>query len=80
MNHIIIVNEENVGKVINMKYYIKMRIRKFFDKINCQVVENENHTVVFHVKTSKKIFNEIKAELEVLYPNTCTYLQTKEET
>lgn len=80
MQNIIIVNDgTEMATVLNVKHYIQMRLRKHFDKINCQFVANEHNTIVFHVKTKKKIFESIKNELDVLYPGLCTYLQQKEE-
>lgn len=74
---IIIKDGTDVAKVMNMKGFIEMRLRKIIDKLSCQLVGDGRNTIVFHVKTSAKNFEEIKNELDVLYPNSCVYLQPK---
>jgi len=77
MKAVIIVKDGDIKKVWNVKGFIEMRIRKLFDKMNCQLVDDSNNTVIFHVKTKKEIFDSIKEELEVLYPGSFVYLQPK---
>lgn len=76
---IVIKDGKDITKVMNMKGFIEMRLRKIIDKVTCQLVGDGNNTVVFHVKTSKKRFEELKNNLDELYPKACVYLQPKEE-
>lgn len=75
----IVVVKGDIKKVCNVKGHIEMRIRKLFDKLTCQLVDDDHSTVVFHVKTNKKTFDEIKHELNTLYPGSCMYLEPKTE-
>lgn len=77
MKAVIIVKDADIKKVWNVKGYIEMRIRKWFDKMRCQLVDDKHTTVIFHVKTQKKNFESIKEELEMLYPGSFVYLQPK---
>ena len=79
MKGIIIVRESNVSEILNMKGYIEMRIRKHFDKLTCQLVDDAHTCVAFQVKTKKKTFESIKDELNELYPKKCVYVTKKEE-
>lgn len=76
---IVIKDGKDIKKVMNMKGFIEMRLRKLIDKINCQLVGDEQNTVIFHVRTSDKRFAELKQELDTLYPSTCIYLMPKTE-
>lgn len=75
----IIVRSTDVKKVLNIKGYIEMRLRKVIDKLTCQIIEDDLGTVVFHVRTSDERFVELKQELDTLYPSTCIYLMPKTE-
>lgn len=75
----IIVRNSDAKKVLNIKGYIEMRLRKIIDKLTCQIIEDDLGTVVFHVKTSDERFTELKQELDTLYPSTCIYLAPKTE-
>lgn len=75
----IIVRSADVKKVLNIKGYIEMRLRKVIDKLTCQIIEDDLGTVVFHVRTSDERFAELKQELDTLYPSTCIYLMPKTE-
>ena len=75
----IIVRNADVKKVLNIKGYIEMRLRKVIDKLTCQIIEDDLGTVVFHVRTSDERFAELKQELDTLYPSTCIYLMPKTE-
>lgn len=75
----IVIVKGDIKKVYNVKGYIEMRIRKLFDKLTCQLVDDEHTTVVFQVRTNKKTFDELKNELNKLYPGSCVYLEPKAE-
>lgn len=75
----IIIRDGELKKVLNIKGFIEMRLRKVIDRLACQIVEDGLNTVVFHVKTSNKIFEEIRIELDKLYPGSCIYLTPKTE-
>lgn len=79
MNNIIIVKGTDVKEIFNMKGYIEMRLRKFVDKLTCQLVDDAHTCVVFNVKTSKERFESIRDELNELFPKKCVYLRKKEE-
>ena len=74
---IIIKDGRNIKEVENVKGFIEMSIRKPFDKLKCQLVEDKMFTVIFSVKTSKKRFNLIKEKLERLNPEAYVFLQAK---
>lgn len=76
---IVIKDGKDIKKVMNMKGFIEMRLRKLIDKLNCQLVGDEQNTVIFHVRTSDKRFDELKNELDNLYPGSCVYLMPKTE-
>ena len=80
MKGIIIVKDgTDAAKVMNMKGYIEMRLRKIIDKLSCQLVGDGNNTIIFQVRTSEKKFEELKNELDKLYPGAVVYLQPKTE-
>lgn len=76
-NVIIIKDGRDIKKVYNIRGYLEMRIRKHFDKLNCQFVRDNQRTVIFNVKTTKRTFESIKEKLDALYPGLCVYLQKK---
>ena len=65
------VNDE----VMNVKGFIEMNIRKPFDKLECQMVNDSMNTVIFGVKTSQKRFDLIQEHLEKLNPEGYVFLQ-----
>lgn len=77
MTNIIIVKEESVAKIMNIKGYIEMRLRPI-DKLGCQLVDDAHTCVAFQIRTSKKRFETIAEELYGLFPGVCCCLTKKE--
>lgn len=73
----IIIKNCDGRKAVNIRGYIEMRLRKLIDKLSCQYVGEGCSMVVFSVRTSDTRFEELKHELDALYPETCVYLEPK---
>lgn len=85
MRNSIIVKDANAKIVLNMKGYLEMRLgwnwlSRLFKKIDYKLVDDALTCVVFQVKTRKETFEQLKKELDELFPGKCVYLVKKEET
>ncbi len=75
--NIIVKDGREKDKVLNIAGYIEMVVRRPFGKVDCQMVGDDQNTVIFNVRTRKKTFRTIKAKIEELYPGLCVYLSKK---
>lgn len=76
MNGIIIVKgTKDLSLSKNIRGYVDMRIRKFIDKTSAKLVGDTKETVVINVRTKRSIFEELKQEINELYPGTCVFLR-----
>ena len=73
---IIIKDGRSINKVMNIKGYIEMRLRRYIDKFTCQMVGDSNNTIIFNIRTSKKRFNLIKEDL-LKISKECVILEAK---
>lgn len=72
---IIVKGSEDVHLAHEIGTYVEMRIRRFIDKVSYKPVGDSKHTVVLNVRTKRNTFEELKEELNDLYPKKCVFLR-----